>query len=285
MTEINPQILASCAEPSVPSFGNSPSNVNIGNVANPYNLININSAEQVGEIAKKEIGTMPYRIATAGYSAPPEGYEDATKQFLKSLDNELGTRSTAFITSPTADKGSIDAITSEITGLNKGKIFYITAQDYVEYINPKNFPPTIDSVLYSAIPKYVLPNGAEYSKGTAIPSNVFVATGGRNATVSDFVNAINKGNKAIILDNPTVDAPAWGIAKGRVENASKYLSEQLQAFNAGKALPHPEVGEFTAEFMAKNKSALQKLVSVINLEGLDEKSILSAAKKAASFIR
>ena len=135
------------------------------------------------------------------------------------------------------------------------------------------------------MPKHVLPNGAEYSKATAEASNIFVATGGRNATVSDFVNALKKGNKAVVLNNPTVDAPAWGQAKGRVENASKYLLEQLEAFKAGKKLPHPEVGEFTAEFMAKNKSKLKELVEIITLEGVDSKSILNAAKKAAKFIR
>lgn len=253
--------------------------------ANPHNLVTIATAEEVGKIAKKEIGTVPYRIATAGYSAPPQGYEEATKQFLKMLDGELGTRNTAFVTSPTADKGSIDAITSEITGLNKGKIFYTTAQDYVKYINPRNFPETINTVVYSKLPKYVLPNGAEYSKATAEASNVFVATGGRNATVSDFINALKKGNKAVILNNPAVDAPAWGQAKGRVENASKYLLEQLEAFNAGKNLPYPEIGEFTAEFMEKNKTKLNELVKIITLEGVDTKNILNAAKKAAKFIR
>lgn len=277
MVEINPVLLQQQALAHAANSNN--------NVANPHNLVNVATAREVGEIAKKEIGTMPYRIATAGYSAPPQGYEDATKQFLKMLDGELGTRSTAFVTSPTADKGSIDAITSEITGLNKGKIFYTTAQDYVEYINPKNFPETIDTVAYSKLPKHVLPNGAEYSKATAEASNVFVATGGRNATVSDFVNALNKGNKAVVLNNPALDVPAWGDAKGRVENASKYLMEQLEAFNAGKKLPHPEVGEFTSEFLTKNKSKLNEFVKVITLDGADAQSILKAAKKAATFIR
>ena len=277
MVEINPVLLQQQALAHAANSNN--------NVANPHNLVNVATAREVGEIAKKEIGTMPYRIATAGYSAPPQGYEDATKQFLKMLDGELGTRSTAFVTSPTADKGSIDAITSEITGLNKGKIFYTTAQDYVEYINPKNFPETIDTVAYSKLPKHVLPNGAEYSKATAEASNVFVATGGRNATVSDFVNALNKGNKAVVLNNPALDVPAWGDAKGRVENASKYLMEQLEAFNAGKKLPHPEVGEFTSEFLTKNKSKLNEFVKVITLDGADAQSILKAAKPAAKFIR
>src|SRR5574344_1445093 len=210
MTELNPIALQAKAL-------SSPDKV--ATVAeNPHNLVNISTAKEVGEIAKKEIGSMPYRVATAGYSAPPAGYEEATKSFLKSLDSELGTRSTAFITSPTTDKGSIDAITSEVTGLSKGKIFYTTAKDYVDYINPKNFPSTINTQAYSKIPKYVLPDAAEYSKATAEASNVFVATGGRNATVSDFVNGLKKGHKSIILDNPSVDAPAWGEAKGRVEN-------------------------------------------------------------------
>lgn len=277
MTEINPAFLQ--------QQGAALAATSVEKTANPHNLVNIETAEEVGKIAQKEIGSMPYRIATAGYSAPPAGYEDATREFLKMLDGELGTRSTAFVTSPTADKGSIDAITSEVTGLNKGKIFYTTAQDYVEYINPKNFPETIDTVAYSRLPKHVLPNGAEYSMATAEASNVFVATGGRNATVSDFVNAIKKGNKAVVLNNPTVDAPAWGEARGRVENASKYLLEQLEAFNSGRNLPHPEVGEFTGQFMTKNKSKLNELVKIITLEGIDSKSVLNAAKKAAQFIR
>ena len=252
---------------------------------NPHNLVNVKTAKEVGEIAKKAIGTMPHRIATAGYSAPPEGYEESTKQFLKALDSELGTRSTAFVTSPTADKGSIDAITSEVSGMNDKKLFYVTAQDYVGYINPKNFPSTIDSVAYSKIPKYVLPDAAEYSKATAEASNVFVATGGRNATVSDFVNAINKGNKAIILDNPAINSPAWGEAKNRVENASEYLVSQLDAFNVGKELPYPEVGEFTADYLAKNADKLNSLVKVVTIEGDDNKSVLKAAKKAAEFIK
>lgn len=279
MVELNPILLqASAMESTKPAETTK---------ANPHNLVNIATAKEVGQIAQKEIGSMPYRVATAGYSAPPEGYEEPTKKFLKAFDSELGTRSTAFVTSPTADKGSIDAITSEVSGLQKGKVFYTTANDYVEYINPKNFPDTINTAQYEKIPKHVLPTGAEYSKATAEASNVFVATGGRNATVSDFVNAMNKGNKAIILDNSEVKTPAWGEAKGRVENASKYLSDQLGAFFEGKKLPHPELKKegFTLEFMNKNKSKLSELVKHIHVNGSDSQGILKAAKDAAKFIR
>lgn len=276
MVEVNPILLQSQSNGIIQTTAK---------VINLYNLINIETAEEVGNLAQKEIGTMPYKIATAGYSAPPAGYEETTKTFLKALDNELGTRSTAFITSPTADKGSIDAITSEITGLNKGKIFYTTAKDYVEYIKPTNFPNTINTEAYSKLAKYVLPNGSEYSKATAEASNIFVATGGRNATVSDFVNAVTKGNKSVILNNPVIVTPAWGTSKVRVENASKYLMEQIEAFKAGKALPYPEVGDFTTGFLTKQKNNLDKLVKVITLDGNDAKSILSAVKRAVKFLR
>ena len=276
MTQINPLLL---------QYQGIISEKNMSNSDNTFNIIKVSTAEEVGAIAKKAIGTMPYRIATAGYSAPPEGYEKSTKAFLKCLDGELGTRSTAFVTSPTADKGSIDAITTEVTALNSHKLFYVTAEDYVGYINPNNFPETIDTVSYSKIPKFVLPDAKEYSKATSEASNVFVATGGRNATVSDFVNAVKKGNKAIILNNPAIETPAWGEAKGRVENASKYLKDQLDAFNAGKPLPHPEVGEFTADFIAKNQNKLNSLVKVITIENSEPNTIHNAAKQAANFIR
>lgn len=42
-------------------------------------------------------------------------------------------------------------------------------------------------------------------------------------------------------------------AKGRVENASKYLMEQLESFNQVKKLPYTEASRFTADFMVKNK--------------------------------
>ncbi len=276
---INPISVSFCARRKNPIPYRTPEERTL----NPHNLVNITTAEEVGKIAKRDIQhTVPYRIATAGYSAPPANYEQSTEKFLNSLMNELGRNKVATVTSPTADKGSIDAITSSVTGLSRGRLFYTTAQDYTDYINPKNFPPNIDTHSYSRLPKYVLPNAAEYSRATAEASNVFIATGGRNATVSDFVNAIKKGNSAVILVNPKIDAPAWGAAKNRVEDASKYLREQISAFRAGKELPHPEVGGLTKEFLEEQKSNLGKLVRIFTLDNQD---VRSTAKKVAKFIR
>ena len=280
MTEINPALLG--YQGNIDSIKSSlPAEA----VDNPYNIINVETAKDIGEIAKKEIGTMPFRVATAGYSAPPEGYEASTKEFLTMFKNELGARSTAFVTSPTADAGSIDAITTETAGLNKGSLFYVTSQNYVKYINPNNFPNTIDTASYSKFPKYVLPDNEEYSKATAEASNVFLSTGGRNTTVNDFVNALKKGNKAIVLNNTSIDTPAWGEAKNRVENASAYLTAQINAFNEGEPLPYPEVGEFTLGFMQDNKDKLNQLVKLVEMDGNDAQSIRQASKQAAQFVQ
>lgn len=256
----------------------------IPSMENPHNVVNAKTASEVGAKANEALSGSTYRIATAGYSAPPEGYETTTKDFLKALDAQLGTKDTAFVTSPTADKGSIDAITSEVAGVEGGKLFYTTAQDYVEYINPDNFPESINKEAYAKVPKFVLPDAESYSQATAECSNAFIATGGRNATVSDFVNAIKKGNKAVILENTALNVPAWGESKGRVENASKYLAEQIKAVKEGKQLPYPEVGEFTKDFIEKNIDKIDKLVRAYQVDGKAE-TIKEAANKASEFLK
>ena len=250
---------------------------------NPHNITQIATAEEVGAKAIEALAGYKHRIATAGYSVAPKGYETSTREFLKALDEQLGSEQTSFVTSPTADKGSIDAITTEVAGFDKGRIFYTTAQDYVDYINPENFPATIDKASYSTVPKFVLPDAASYSAATAKASNAFIATGGRNATVSDFVNAIKNDNKAVILDNTTLDVPVWDETKGRVENASKYISEQIKAVREGRELPYPEVGEFTRQFLEENIIKIEALMRTYQIDGTPE-SIKIAAQKSAAFI-
>lgn len=257
---------------------------------NPYNLQIVNSASQIGQIANSQIGNKRYRIATAGYSmvdasSAAKTYEKSTKSFLEKLDRELGSTDTAYITNPSIGEGSIDAITTEIATLNPSKLFYLTAHKFVDDINPASFPPYIDLQAYSKIPKYVLFDPQEYSKATAEASNVFIAIGGGKYTVKDFCNAIAKGNKLIILNN--YSSPMWVGKNGdkMLVNASMYLTEQISAFVQGKPLLHPEVGEFTREFLAKHGHKFTELVEIINLDSLDEFSTLKAAKRAAKFIR
>jgi len=79
-----------------------------------FNLINLENAKDITSRADEAFKGTSFRIATAGYSAPPEGYEGATTRFLEELINQLGADKVGIVTSPTADKGSIDAISSTV---------------------------------------------------------------------------------------------------------------------------------------------------------------------------
>jgi len=243
---------------------------------NELNLVRIDNASKVPQDSAW-VG-INNRIATAGYSAAPEGYEAPTQEFVDSLVNELSGQ-VALVTSPTADKGSIDAISTVSAHKANVPMKYVTAEGYVKYINPENFPEQgIRKDRFAAEPKYVLPNSDEYSKATAEVSNSFLATGGRDTTVGDFVNAIKKGNKVIVLNNENIDASIWDEAKERPNNASAYLKAVL----SGEDLPLIPGKGFTQEFLTEYADDISKLVKVVDIEKNGSAQI--AAKEAASFL-
>ncbi len=250
-----------------------------GIVENPFNLVRVNKAENVPQ-ESAWIG-LSCRIATAGYSAAPEGYEAPTQLFVNALVNELGgAGNVGLVTSPTADKGSIDAISTIAAHGSRLPIKYVTAEGYVQYINPDNFPKEgIDNNRYKAEAKYVLPDNDEYSRATSVVSNSFLATGGRDATVGDFVNAIKRGNKVVILDNKFVKADVWDSKKNRPNNASAYLAQKLAGDTTLPLIPGKG---FTQEFVDQNKEAIARLVKVVTVA--DEADINRAAKEAAAFL-
>ena len=250
----------------------------------PRHIVSTSSAEEVGQKAREMLASSPYKIATAGYSDPPEGYEAVTKEFLKTLDGELGSEKTAFITSPTTKAGSIDAITTEVEGFEDGTLIYMTSKDYIDYIDSSALPKTIDSEDYENTPKFVLPEQSKYSEATAKASNIFVAIGGRTATVEDFVNAVNHGNKAVIVDNTSLNLPAWSDKGNKINNATRYLTEQIEAVKDGKPLPYPEVGEFTEQFIKDNMKKIESLVRFYKVDN-NSGSAANAAKQAADFLK
>ncbi|MBQ1612911.1 MAG: hypothetical protein II085_05495, partial [Alphaproteobacteria bacterium] len=247
-------------------------------------IVEVNTPEEAAAKAHEALASSRYKIATAGYSKPPEGYEDITKAFLQAFDELLGRDETAYVTSPTTDKGSIDVITSEVAGLGDGEIFYTTAKEFIDFIDSESLPEEVDAQAYSEVPKFILPDAAAYSQATAAASNIFLATGGAVATVNDFVNAVNKGNVAIILDNTDLDKPAWDKAKSTVGNASKYIAEQINAVITGQPLPYPETGDFTRKFIEENLTRIDESVRVYQIDGKPE-SVNEAAKKAVEFIK
>lgn len=260
------------------------------------NLVELKSPSDIKSVADEILGERPLKIAITGYSAPPEGYEGVTTEFMDELikniikyseelfrcDNIQAKDIIGIITSPTADKGSIDAIGTTIAQQKDMPLLYLTAKDYVEYIDPKKFPDTIDTKEYSKAPKFVFPDGDTYSQATALASNRLLVTGGRNAAVNDFVNAIKNENACLILNNENIANPAWDPKKNRVDNASRYIMEQVQAFWDEKELPYPEIGGFTKEFLEKYSNKVFHLVSAGSVK--DKKSLEEGADLAAQFI-
>jgi hypothetical protein len=236
-----------------------------GEIDPKASLVNLDKASDIKGKADEVFKNTPFRIATAGYSAPPEGYEGLTTKLLSELPEALGKNNVGFVTSPTADKGSIDAITTTVGQKQNTPLLYTTAQDYVEYIKPENFPDTIDKAKYGEAPKYVLPNGSEYSKATAEASNSLLVTGGRDATVNDFVNAVEHGNKVVVVDNPNLGGVGWQEKKNRPNNGAAYIKEQIEAFKDGKPLPYPDCKGFNMEFLQKNSDKLDNLLKVVTL--------------------
>lgn len=247
---------------------------------NPYNLVRVERAENIPQ--ESSWFGLQHKLATAGYSAAPEGYEAETQIFLNSLVHLLGgAGSVGLVTSPTADKGSIDAISTTAASLWKLPLKYVTAEGYVKYINPDNFPKEgIDLNRYQAEPKFVLPTNEEYSRATSVVSNSLLVTGGRDATVGDFVNAIKQGNKVVILDNQLVKASVWDEKKNRPNNASLYLAQMIEG---NTELPFIPSKGFTKEFLEENKEAIASLVKVIRANSRPD--TLIGAMDAADFLK
>lgn len=248
---------------------------------NPFNLVRASRAEEIPQGGGWS--SLAVRLAIAGYSAAPEGYETPTQKFVNALVNEFGgAGKIGLVTSPTADKGSVDAITTIAAHQANIPVKYVTSESYVKYINPDNFPQEgINQSRYLAEAKFVLPDNDEYSRATSVVSNSFLATGGRDTTVGDFVNAIRQGNKVVVLDNKAVKADVWDTKKNRPNNASAYLVDKLT--NPSSKLPLIPGKGFTQEFIDTYRDDINSLVKIVTLNS--ETDTQAAAKEAANFLK
>jgi hypothetical protein len=217
-----------------------------------FNLKKVQELDDFPAIVEHDVGDRRIRLMLTGYSAAPDGYEEKTTAFVSSLVRQLGGANTAIITSPTADKGSIDAIGTLVSQSSGAKVMYITSQDYVKYIDPSKFPEQLDKAAYIEHEKYVFLDNARYSVASTIASNAIVVTGGRDSAVEDTVNSIRHDNRVIIAEDLT-NTPAWDSTKNRVNNAAAYMREQLASLQQTGRLKYPVSGRLTEEFLTTHK--------------------------------
>lgn len=227
--------------------------------------LNIQRVAELSQLPRESAWmNIPVRIATAGYSASPEGYENFSQNLLDKLVAKLqGSGQVGLVTSPTADKGSIDAISSLSAQRNKAPIRYVTCEDYVQYIKPENFPEELKKDVFAAQPKYVLPTKELYSQATAEMSNVFIAFEGRDTTVGDMVNAIKAGNKVIIVDNENHNPDLWDYDRSRPMDASEYIEAKV---GGDGLLPWLEDKGFDHDFLMQYEDRIKENLSVVNLD-------------------
>ena len=215
--------------------------------------------DDVSEILKKTIGNKKYRIATSGYSQGMEGYDEPTREFLKSMDKALGSRNTAYIMPPALEKGSIYDITAEVSGLGKDKALFVTAERYYDnYLNLEHFADNVNKSKYMKTPMLVFPTPEVYTSATANASNVLVCTGGRKVAVTEIVEALKRKNRVIILDNLCLKNGTYNMAKGEVENAAKYFEDML-ILNRGS---YPVSERLQLEELLKHPGRINSLVRV-----------------------
>lgn len=245
------------------SPGHVPKRVPLGPKLKDQNVKFVIDSGEVKEHFQSTMGDSGDRLATAGYSAPPKGYEAPTREYLDDLSTFMGDGLSGMVTSPTADPGSIDAITTEVAQAKDKPVGYITADPYLEYVNPDGLSPGVDKEKYTAEPKFSYPDSAQYSRATAEVSDSILVTGGRNAAVTDYMNGILKGNEAIVLINDENHEPAWDPKKNRVGDASEYIAKMLEGDTEGIPLDDPFNAKFQT-FVKRHDERIHKQTLLVD---------------------
>ena len=236
---------------------------NIGHIHGPL------SPAKIRGMSQTIFQNRPYVFAVAGYSDADDAYEKSSTAVLKGLVGKLGAGKMGIVTSPTAMDNSIDASSTIVAQKYHVPIVYVTAQGYIQYIEPDDFPRGIDKNQYAVTPKLFGKTPEEYSQSTAEASTVSLVIGGRNASVQDAVNGLKKGNKLVVIRDKALTRGAWDINKQRVDNASEYIAQQIEAYQNGKVLPFESRGGLDAETLQAIEAEhgrLDQLVQVVDLD-------------------
>ena len=235
-----------------------------------WNISEIKSEEQVRKEIEKSFAKVEMFFSLVGYSAPQGDYEKISLSVLSPLMEKiskiLGKERFGILSSPTADKGSIDATSTVLSQMYDALMVYVTAVNYLKYVNPENFP---DNTTFEEIEdligkidkkdllqngtnlkeflnafKFIAQNGDVYSKAVAQTRNVpnfAVIIGGRAVALNnDLINAISAGNEIILV------------------NSTK-LAKQSQA----PAIDHKKVTDTSTPYILNN--SVDYLLNIISL--------------------
>lgn len=197
-------------------------------------VVRHSAPEELRAVADETFGSRDVRVATAGFSAPPDGTEYAARSdaLLRGLTDGADRSRVGWVTSPSENKG-IDGATQQVARETGTPTVLTTADEYVKYGDRRVMNQ----------PWHVYPTPAEYSAATAHASSSLVVYGGRTQAVSDAVHAFQRGNRvAVVGDGSLTAAPR---SDARIENAGEYLRHQIE--NVGTPNELAWVDGFTPE--------------------------------------
>lgn len=221
-------------------------------------LVPLGRPEDIVAAAESRLAGRPHRLAWASYFAHPSPQaERRTERFARALVARLDPGQVGSLNSPAQDPGSTDAIISALGRELGVPVVYVTARRYVPRLGPKGQPAALGADVH------VLPEPSMYSRAAALASNALVVTGGRDATIGDFVDAIEHGNRVVIVDDTESGGAAWNAASGRSDYTPAYLAQQLRSFKTSGKLAHPPLRGLDEKFLREHWDRIQKLVRVI----------------------
>ena len=228
--------------------------------------------EGVKSVLEEVFSEIEVFVSFIGNSAAKGDYGKIALSFAASFANQLGQKlgrnRLGIISSMTTDKDSIDAISTVVAQMYDALMVYVTAIDYLKYVDPKKYPGSADykkiQELVGKIDKeallkngtnledfltafkFVAENGDIYSQSVAkanntTSSNVAVIIGGGNVAIKkDLKNARTAGNEVFLINSRT-------------------LARQSQA----PAIDHKNLLNLNSEYAVGN--AVQFILNIIEL--------------------
>ena len=221
-----------------------------------WNISEIKSSEQVRREIEKAFAKVEMFFSLVGYSAPQGDYDRITISVLAPLMEEisktLGKERFGILSSPTASKGSIDATATVLSQMYDALMVYVTATDYLEYVEPDEFPnkQTFEDIKdllgkmdkqdllengtnlmeFMNAFKFVAENGKVYSEAVAKIKNVpnfAIIVGGRAVSIeNDLLNAYREKNEIFLINSRILarDNQSPAITEKRaINNSVEYL--------------------------------------------------------------
>ena len=230
---------------------------------------------------------VPVRLAVSGNTkAPYESYGADITALLKDINANLNSRfpssaidkKLGIVTSPSADKGSIDVGSAKAALEIEAPLMLPWALRYLQYVNGNGVPEELagnDKLSRDFLdhPKFATATKEEFSQAFIDLSNAQLLIGGGNQSIVDLVNSIKQDKKAAVIvqekDNKKLEFKGKTLEGKTVlelstGSASKYLQEQINAYLSGQSLPYPLVGNVEQILKPGNEELIRNSIVFVN---------------------